>query len=652
MRHPSRPSLLAFVLLLAGGGSLPAAVLPNPAITASATAYNASFVASNLFDGTAAEYASLGLAAGAAFSTTTGTWVQMDFGAPVTMDRLILVTRTNTVDVVGTSRLILSNDPTFDNTDAIYSFTPTGSNGQGLVKSFAPTTARYARWEVGTSTGSSPNLGGWEMRFLNTPAGSLIAPATAYASATPFSTNYIAANAVNGDAGRGNQAGVEYACAGLGTGMYVDFDLGSIVSVNGFDFFDRIPPVDRTTAFSMTFDDDSSTFATPVTVKNFSPGSTGWGYSQTFPPVSARYIRLHATAVFGANNNSGIQEIIFYKESNLNAPLVVNTAATGVTFSGATAGGNITRVGSDTPTVTLYYGTASGGTTAANWQNSVNLGPQTTTFSTNLTGLLASKTYYYIAFAQNSSGSNWADSVLSFTTPANPSAPVVVNTAASAVNFSSATVGGNVTNVGSDAPAITLYYGTVNGGLTPANWQNSLSLGAKSGPFSTNLSSLLPNKTYFFTCFAQNSSGPFWAEPVLDFTTLVGPPAIVNTGATEINATTARLGSNVTDAGGQAPTVVFYYGPSDGGTTAANWLHNVTVGPQTGASSTVIAGLSANATYYYRAFAANANGSVWAPSTASFTSATPVLPVVENRPATDINAFSASLAGKVTYYCL
>ncbi len=548
--HPSLPMRLSarlfalLPLLLFAAGPVTASVLPNPTVTSAATAYSAAFQASNLFDSAANEYASLNLGAGAAFSTTAGTWVQMDFGSPVTMDRFILVSRTNAADIIGTSRLILSNDPTFDSTDTIFSFNPSGFNGQGLVKSFTPTTARYARWEVGTSTGNSQNLGGYEMRFLDTPAGSLVAPATAYASATPYSTNYVAANAVNGDAGRGGP-GIEYACLGLGTGMYVDFDLGSVVPVTGFDFFDRIPPVDRTTAFTMTFDDDSSTFASPVTTKNFSPGATGWGYTQTFAPVNARYIRLKATAVNALNNNSGIQEIIFYKEANLNAPLVANTGAATITSSSATVGGTITRVGADTPSVTLYYGTVNGGTTAANWQNSVALGGQTGAFTTELTGLL-------------------------------------------------------------------------------------------------------PNKTYFFTSFAQNTAGQAWAEPVLDFTTLVGPPVIVNTSATEINSTSARLGSDVTSTGGQAPAVIFYHGPSDGGTNPANWLHNVTTGPQTGPNSTVVAGLTPGAPYYYRAFAANQNSSAWAPSTATFTAATAVAPVVENRPATDINAFSAVLAGRVT----
>jgi hypothetical protein len=276
--------------------------VPTP--TASSTAFNGSFVPANLFDGLPTEYASQG--------TGAGTFVNMDFGSSVTMDRMVFMARGNSVDVVGTARLTLSNDPTFATGNSVFNFNPAGLNGQALIQSFTSTTARYARWEAFTSTGTSPNLGGRELRFLNTPAGSSIRPSTAYSGATQFSAQYAIANAANGDAGQGLQPGIEYASQGQGTNMFVDFDLGGIVPVSGFDFFDRIAAVDRTTAFNLIFDDDSSTFSSPLATLSFTPGATGWGYSQNFAAVNARYVRLDATAVAAVNNNSGVQEMIFY----------------------------------------------------------------------------------------------------------------------------------------------------------------------------------------------------------------------------------------------------------------------------------------------------------------------------------------------------
>ena len=282
------------------------AVLAKPAITAAAPALSP---ASNLFDGTTNQFVTNAGGAGAPFSQTTGTWVELDFGQPVALDRMILVTLPSTTAVVGVSRLILSADPTFDANDTVITFDPTGSNSKGPIQSFARTTARYARWEAGTSTGTSQNLGGMEMRFLDTPAGWFHAPVTVIGGATAFNADYALPFAVDGDAGRANRN--EYASASRGPAMFVDFDLGQSLPIAGFDFFDRIPAVDRTTAFDLLFSDDP-TFSTGVTALSFAPGSSGWGLRRSLPGVTARYIRFDATATTGPTNNSGIQEIIFY----------------------------------------------------------------------------------------------------------------------------------------------------------------------------------------------------------------------------------------------------------------------------------------------------------------------------------------------------
>ncbi len=638
-------TFLALVPVVTPAG---AAVLPAPTITSSATSFSASFVPTRLFDNLeTTEYASATLGAGVAFSTTAGTWIQMDFGAPVTMDRMLLMTRNNAVDAIGNYRLILSNDATFDATDSVFTMSGAGTTLAAPVKAFTQTTARYARWEVATSTGTSQNLGGAEMRFLNAPAGSaLITPVTAYGSATPFNASYARANAVNGNAGRGGN--LEYACASLGAGMFVDFDMGSVVPVNGFDFFDRIPNVDRTTAFSLIFDDDSSTFASPVATLNFSPGSLVWGYTQAFAPVNARYVRLDATATTGATNNSGIQEIMFYRDSNVNAPLVSNTAATSIAANSATVGGSITRVGVDTPNVTIYYGTGNGGTTIANWQSSVNLGPQTAAFSTGITGLLPLTRYYFTSFAQNTAGSSWAGNILEFVTPDDPNVPLVSNSAATAITAISATVGGTITNVGINTPNVTLYYGTTNGGTTPGSWQSSVNLGPRTGAFTTGLAGLVPFTRYYFTCFAQNTAGSRWASPILEFATPVGPPVLTNLAATELTIATARAGVTVTNTGGRTPIVTLYYGASDGGTAGPAWQHQVSLGGVNTTATAVLGGLAPGTQYYFRGFGVNEGGSAWAPATATFTTPVAALPVVENLAATQINAFSANLNGRLT----
>lgn len=296
--------------------SAQAAILTNPAVTTAAPAFSGAYVAGNLFDGNReSEYASAGQGA--------NTFVDMDFGAAVTMDRFFVITRLNTVDVVGEANLVLSNNADFSSPVATLVFNPSGQNGQGLIHTFTSTTARYARWDVITSTGASQNLGGIEMRFLNTPAGSVVAPATVIGGSAAFNGNYAAANAANNNAGR-DGAGNEYAINGGATGannMFVDFDLGSAMAISGFDFFDRMAAGDRTSAFDLIFSNDP-TFSTTVATQSYNPGAA-WGYSETFSPVSARYVRLDATSAVG---NPGMAEMIFYSVPEASTALLAGMA--------------------------------------------------------------------------------------------------------------------------------------------------------------------------------------------------------------------------------------------------------------------------------------------------------------------------------------
>src|SRR5438067_12533617 len=164
LSSPRFTSLLAQSLLLVSTFLVPlelaATQLPNPTITASARPYNADYAAVNLFDSGLAEYATAGQGAVSAPFTTdanNGTWVHFDFGTTVTFDRFVMSARRNGADVVGTSRLIVSSDPTFDNSDTIFTFNPSGVNGAGIIRNLGSVSGRYVRWEVLTSGGSSQN---------------------------------------------------------------------------------------------------------------------------------------------------------------------------------------------------------------------------------------------------------------------------------------------------------------------------------------------------------------------------------------------------------------------------------------------------------------------------------------------------------------
>lgn len=253
----------------------------------------------------------------------------------------------------------------------------------------------------------------------------------------------------------------------------------------------------------------------------------------------------------------------------------------------------------------------------------------------------------YLRFRVTGNGGNVGGSELRFYEAA-VGQPAVAITGSSAITASSAIVQGEVTEPGSSTPAVTIFYGLVNGGTDPGVWASSIPIGNQGGGFSTNLSGLEPNRTYFFTARATNDSGTDWASPVLDFTTPSAQPTVVNLAATEVFASTATIGAEVTNTGGDPPVVTFYYGPSDGGTSAASWENSIGLGPQSGQVSLPLAGLSTNTPYFFRARVANAAGNSWAPTSGSFTTVTATLPAVVNSPASGINGFSTTLSGQVT----
>ncbi|HZV33144.1 MAG TPA: LamG-like jellyroll fold domain-containing protein [Verrucomicrobiae bacterium] len=244
---------------------------------------------------------------------------------------------------------------------------------------------------------------------------------------------------------------------------------------------------------------------------------------------------------------------------------------------------------------------------------------------------LSSLTFYKPAVAVStgiyalSGVTNASQSPLTYT-PA-----TLTNMSASAVTTTSATLNGQVTSTGNDVPMVTLYYGTTDGGTNAAAWANSISVGWQTGAFSTNIAGLSYNTTYYFTAQAVNAGGTSWYKPSVRFTTPVPVPATVtNYPATSVLANSASLNGAVVNTGGNTPTVTFYYGPSNGGTNAAAWAHNIPVGMQSGSFTRGAFGLSPSSTYYFTVQASNAAGISWASPAVSFTTlaTNPVTPPV------------------------
>lgn len=105
--------------------------------------------------------------------------------------------------------------------------------------------------------------------------------------------------------------------------------------------------------------------------------------------------------------------------------------------------------------------------------------------------------------------------------------------------------------------------------------------------------------------------------------TVPSAPTITISAATLITGITARLNGNITDTGGENPTVTMYWGDNDGGQVAGDWDNNsapTSPGQPQGVAAFYldISSLTSSKTYYFNAKGTNSYGTDWAAASLSF----------------------------------
>jgi len=182
--------------------------------------------------------------------------------------------------------------------------------------------------------------------------------------------------------------------------------------------------------------------------------------------------------------------------------------------------------------------------------------------------------------------------------------PVVSTLAAQNVTETSATLHGTV-NPNGLASTYHFEYGTTTsyGNTTPIM---SAGAGSTTVPVSAPISDLTVGWTYHFRLTANNSDGITNGN---DITFTPGMASVTTSPVSTITTTTATAGGNVISDGGAVVTVrgVCWSTNTD---PIATGNHTVD-GSGNGTFISLITDLSANTTYYVRAYATNANGTVY-----------------------------------------
>jgi hypothetical protein len=294
--------------------------------------------------------------------------------------------------------------------------------------------------------------------------------------------------------------------------------------------------------------------------------------------------------------------------SGVIAPSVTTLATTSISYTTALIGGNITSDGG-APILRsgLMYSTIPLGTDTLTGVKVINPVLGTGVYTSPITGLTSSTTYYVRAFAINSIGITWGANV-SFITLTPPTLATVITSPATSITISAATLGGNVTlDGGASVTRRGVVYSTsVISDTNSITGGGRLASGTGTGIYTIPVTGLAINTLYHVRAFVVNSVGVYLA-PEVTFTTL-NIPTLTTLAATSITSSSAISGGNITSDGGSLVIrrgLVYNTIPiSDTGTNPKV----IDVSGGTGSYASLLSSLTPNTTYYILAFAVNANG--------------------------------------------
>jgi hypothetical protein len=183
----------------------------------------------------------------------------------------------------------------------------------------------------------------------------------------------------------------------------------------------------------------------------------------------------------------------------------------------------------------------------------------------------------------------------------------------------------------------------------PTTSDSKSSDGTGTGNFTSTITGLTENTTYYVRAYAINSNGTGYGNE-LSFTS-ADPndyvPILTTSSVTEITPTTAKSGGNISSDGGYPITERGVCWSSSPAPTIVN--DRTSDGTGAGSFISIIAGLTENTTYYIRAYAINSVGTGYG-NELEFTSGNPhdYVPVLTTSPVTEIMPTSAKSGGGIS----
>ena len=312
------------------------------------------------------------------------------------------------------------------------------------------------------------------------------------------------------------------------------------------------------------------------------------------------YVRAYAV---NANGVAGYGPEVSFTTLEKLLPTVTTAAeVTEITFSSAVCGGEVTFDGNVSVTARgICWSTTQ---TPTIEDNKTTNGNGVGTFTSNMTDLELGTTYYVRAYATNEVGTAYGEEV-SFTTMEKLLPTVATATEVTNITVSSATCGGEVTFNGNvEVTSRGICWSTSQ---NPTIEDNKTSNGNGVGTFTSNMTDLEHNTTYYVRAYAANEVGTAYGEEV-SFTTMekLLPTVTTATEVTDITVSSAVCGGEVTsDGDGKISARGVCWSTSQNPTIEDN---KTTDGSGVGSFTSQIPNLVPNTQYYVRAYATNEVG--------------------------------------------
>jgi hypothetical protein len=345
------------------------------------------------------------------------------------------------------------------------------------------------------------------------------------------------------------------------------------------------------------------------------------------------YVRAYATNAEGTGYGSSVE----FTSDGL--PTLTTAEVTSITPTTAVGGGNVTNDGGSAVTARGICLATTDNPTIAN-AKSVN-GAGLGAFTSNMTGLADGAIYYVRAYATNSSGTSYGNSVSFSTQPATLATLTTLDI--SFTTNTTANSGGDITSSGGATVTARGVCWSLNPNPTILN--NTTNDGNGTGYFTSNLSGLSVGTTYYLRAYATNKVGTSYGNGIQFKTLDPTVPVLTTNAASNITKTTATSGGNISSDG--ASTIIergVCWSTSPNPTTANS---KTLSGSGIGSFSSYLTGLSAGVTYYVRAFAVNGVGTGYG-NEDEFATLAATLPTLTTTTITGIARGNANSGGDIT----